>query len=217
VKVRRMVEGQETSLQKENAKIITKPKTGSSSFPEGDASVDFDSKIWEAHDEVNSWPYLRLSMFRLPSSYPRNRLTVSLALTLVTPLLIGGQTGPSRILQPRYSQQAIASGARGALLIELEVKEGFKVAKRPAPKLQLNPNTRFEVVVGGFNESVPAKDADYFGGFRPLELKIAPAKTTEAGKYSLEGKLTYFYCSEKEKYCSRSVEALAIPVEVAKK
>jgi hypothetical protein len=156
-------------------------------------------------------------MLKLPSSYPRNRLAVGLVLTISTPLLIGGQTGPSGILQPRYSQQAIASGARGALLIELEVKEGFKVAKRPAPKLQLSPNAQFEVVIGGFNESVPAKDADYFGGFRPLELKIAPAKTTQAGKYALEGKLTYFYCSEKEKYCSRSVEALAIPVEVAKK
>jgi hypothetical protein len=211
-----MVEGQERSLQKENAKIITKAKTGSSSFPKGDASVDFDSKIWEA-EEVSFWSFPRFSMFRLPSSYPRNRLAISLALALSTPLLIGGQTGRSGILLPRYSQQAIASGASGALLIKLEVKEGFKVAKRPAPKLQLNPNTRFEVVVGGFNESVPAKDADYFGGFRPLELKIVPAKTTEAGKYALEGKLTYFYCSEKEKYCSRSVEVLAIPVEVAKK
>jgi len=46
-----MVEGQETSLQKENAKIITKAKTGSSCFPEGDASVDFDSRIWEAEEE----------------------------------------------------------------------------------------------------------------------------------------------------------------------
>jgi hypothetical protein len=43
-----MVEGQETSLQKENGKTITKLKTGSSGFPEGNASVDFDSKIWEA-------------------------------------------------------------------------------------------------------------------------------------------------------------------------
>jgi hypothetical protein len=50
-----MIEGQETSPQKENAKTITKAKIGSSSFPEGDASVDFDSKIWEAHDEVSSW------------------------------------------------------------------------------------------------------------------------------------------------------------------
>jgi len=47
-----MVEGQETSLQKENAKIITKAKTGSSKFPESSASIDFESKICEARYEV---------------------------------------------------------------------------------------------------------------------------------------------------------------------
>lgn len=101
--------------------------------------------------------------------------------------------------------------------MELAVKEGFKVAKRPAPKLQVSPTALFDVAVGGFTESLAGKEADYFGGFKPLELKIVPAKTTQAGKYSLAGKLTYFYCSEQDKYCSRSVESLAIPVEVSKK
>ena len=156
-------------------------------------------------------------MFKLPASDSRNRLALSLALTVSMPLLIGGQTGPARILQSRYTEKAVASGVEGKLQIELAVKEGFKVAKRPAPKLQINPTTQFDVVVGGFSESVASKDSEYFGGFRPLELKILPATTTPVGKYSLEAKLTYFYCSERDKYCSRSVEALAIPVEVAKK
>ena len=90
----------------------------------------------------------------------------------------------------------LPSGVEGKLHVELAVKDGFKVAKRPAPKLQINPTTQFDVVVGGFNESIASKDADYFGGFKPLELRIAPAKTTPAGKYSLDAKLTYFYCSE---------------------
>jgi hypothetical protein len=156
-------------------------------------------------------------MLKLPASYPGDRIALIATLIASIPLLLGGQTGPAGILQPRFSQQAMASGVEGKLQIELVVKEGFKVAKRPAPKLQISPNARFEVLVGGFNESVASKDADYFGGFKPLELRIAPAKTTQAGKYSLEAKLMYFYCSEIDKYCSRSVEALSIPVEVAKK
>src|SRR5258706_8689832 len=156
-------------------------------------------------------------MFKLPASHLRHRLALSLALTVGGPLLIGGQTGPAGILQPRYSQQALSSGSEGKFRIELAVKERFKVAKRPAPRLQINSIPQFYNVLGGFNESVASKDADYFGGFKPLELRIVPAKTTQAGKYSLEAKLTYFYCSEIEKYCSRSVEALAIPVEVANK
>ena len=131
--------------------------------------------------------------------------------------MLSGQTNPAKILEPRYSRQPIAAGAEGRLQIGLIVREGFKVAKRPAPKLQLSPNTQFSVAVGGFSESAASKDADYFGGFKPLELKILPAKMTEPGKYSLEGKLTYFYCSERDKYCSRSVETVTIPIEVDKK
>jgi hypothetical protein len=208
-----MVEGQETSLQKENAKIITKPKRGSSSFPEGDASVDFDSKIWEARNEVWLRELGSLSMFKLLSSSAALGSTLIVSLTL----FVAGQTGPAGILQPRYLQHALPSGVEGKVHVELAVKDGFKVAKRPAPKLQINPTTQFDVVVGAFNESIASKDADYFGGFKPLELRIVPAKTTPAGKYSLDAKLTYFYCSERDKYCSRSIESLAIPVEVAKK
>jgi len=208
-----MVGGQETSLQKENAKIITKAKRGSSSFPEGDASVDFDSKIWEARNEVWSRELGSLSMFKLLSS----SAALGSALIVSLTLFVAGQTGSSGILQPRYLQHELPSGVEGKLHVELAVKDGFKVAKRPAPKLQINPTTQFDVVVGAFNESIASKDADYFGGFKPLELRIVPAKTTPAGKYSLDAKLTYFYCSERDKYCSRSVESLAIPVEVAKK
>lgn len=158
-----------------------------------------------------------ISMWELFESYTTNRLAFTLALIMSMPLSIGGQTGTPGILQTHYSQQVMVSGVEGKLHLDLVVKEGFKVAKRPAPKLVVKPADQFEVVVGGFSERVTSKDPDYFGGFNPLELKIAPAKTTQAGKYSLEAKLTYFYCSEQEKYCSRSVETLAIPVEVVKK
>lgn len=156
-------------------------------------------------------------MWELSESYMTNRLAFTLVLLMSLPLLISGQTGSPGVLQTHFSQQVMAPGVEGKLPVELVVKEGFKVAKRPAPRLVVKPANQFEVVVGEFSESVSSKDPDYFGGFNPLELRIAPAKTTQAGKYSLEAKLTYFYCSEQEKYCSRSVEALAIPVVVAKK
>jgi hypothetical protein len=155
-------------------------------------------------------------MYTLFNSHLRSQV-FGLSLFISMPLLLCGQSGQARILQPRYSQQTVTSGAEGKLQIELLVKEGFKVAKRPAPKLQVNPHAQFDVAVGGFTESVASKDADYFGGFKPLQLMIVPAKTIPAGKHSLEAKLTYFYCSDIDKYCSRSVEALTIPVEVAKK
>ena len=115
-----MVEGQESSLQKENAKIITKPKTGSSSFPEGDASVDFDPKIWEAPN-CSLWMQLGSpSMSKLSTSCFRNWV-FHWGLLMSMPLLLSGQSGPAGILQPRFSQQTVTSGAEGKLHIELLV------------------------------------------------------------------------------------------------
>lgn len=130
------------------------------------------------------------------------------------PSLVESQSRAVRILEAKAGSRSLVAGAPGVVPVDLVVKLGFKVAKRPVPKLQLNAVPSFEVGVGGFVESIPAKDPDYFGAFKPLELRIVPTRTTKPGKYSLEGKLTYFYCSEQDKYCSRSVEPVLIPVEV---
>lgn len=128
------------------------------------------------------------------------------------------QSGAGNVLLSRFTQVRLTPEAEGRIRIDLSVKDGYKIAKRPAPKLQIAPNPLFEVTLtAGFSESAPGKDPDYFGRFSPLELKVVPGKTTRAGQYSLEGKLTYFYCSGREKYCSRSVESLELPVEVIEK
>jgi hypothetical protein len=137
-------------------------------------------------------------------------------LALVIPITALGQLAPANVLERRLSSSPVAAGTEGRVRMDLSVKEGFKVAKRPAPKLQLNSTPSFGLTLStGFVESVPGKDPDYFGGFRPVELKVIPAKATKAGRYGLEAKLTYFYCAEQEKYCSRSVENVTIPVEVS--
>jgi uncharacterized protein (DUF58 family) len=137
-------------------------------------------------------------------------------LALVVPLTVSAQLAPANVLEHRLSSSPVAAGKEGRVRMDLSVKEGFKVAKRPAPKLQLNSTPSFGLTLStGFVESAPGKDPDYFGGFGPVELKVIPAKATKAGRYELEAKLTYFYCAEQEKYCSRSIENLTIPIEVS--
>ncbi len=63
-------------------------------------------------------------------------------------------------------------------------------------------------------EEGTGKDPEYFEAVRPLSLQLISSRSAQRGQYLLEGKFTYFYCSEKDKYCSRSVESLRIPIEV---
>jgi hypothetical protein len=95
------------------------------------------------------------------------------------------------------------------------IKEDFKIPKRPSPKLQINPTPEFEVKgETNFAEEGQAKDPEYFNAFKPMTLQVVAARTTAPGRYALSGKLVYFYCSDKEKYCSRAVETVQIPIEI---
>ena len=97
----------------------------------------------------------------------------------------------------------------------MSVKKGYKLAKRPGPKIEMTSVPGLEIVsISPFTERTPSEEPDYFGRLNPIGIKIAAAETTKAGNYSFEGKVTYFFCSEREMYCSRSVEPLRIPVEV---
>ena len=145
----------------------------------------------------------------------KKRLYVLLILMLCLPR--GGESqGPAAgVLQFQFSSRRMVAGDESSVRVGFTIKEGFKVSKRPSPKFQLNPSPEFEVKIpAGFSDIKESGDTEYFSGLKPLELRVIPAKATKAGKYAIEVKLTYFYCSEKDKYCSRSVENLKIPIEV---
>jgi hypothetical protein len=153
-----------------------------------------------------------------PRLSPVQLIALGGLLVFITSVHLSSQTGRANVLETRTTPARVVAGVENRIQVGLAVKEGFKVAKRPAPKLQMMANELFEVTVtDGFGESAPGKDPEYFGKFNPIGLKVRSAKATKAGNYSLEGKVTYFYCSEQEKYCSRSVDPLTIPVEVVGK
>jgi hypothetical protein len=128
-----------------------------------------------------------------------------------------GVTGApsSQVIQVQYAVSPIVAGESGELTVRFKIAGGFKIPKRPFPRLQLNSSDEIEVAGDViFGEEGAGKDPEYFKGIRPITLQLSPARTARRGSHMLEGKFVYFYCSEKEKYCSRNVENLKIPVEV---
>jgi hypothetical protein len=126
-----------------------------------------------------------------------------------------GQARSPQVLQLQYESKPLAAGVDGLLNINLVKKDGFKVPKRPAPRIKLSPSSQFEIKGDlNFLEEGKGEDPEYFNGFKPLTVHIKPASTTKPGKYSLGAEFVYFYCSEKDKYCSRTTETLQIPLEV---
>ena len=123
---------------------------------------------------------------------------------------------PTGILQLQSRSKPWPANSTGIVNINVVIKEGFKIPKRPSPKLQITPVPEFEVRgETNFVEEGQGKDPEYFNAFKPISLQVRTTQAKDPGQYSLSGKFVYFYCAEKEKYCSRSVETVQIPIEIA--
>jgi hypothetical protein len=158
--------------------------------------VDFGTKI--CSDETSMKQVLAFFVFEL-----------------VIGLAAYSQSGPGGVLQLQTSSKPWPSGSSGTVNIKLVIKEGFKIPKRPSPKLQVLSTPDFEVKgETSLIEEGQGKDPEYFNAFKPISVQVRTAQKKEPGRYSLDGKFIYFYCSDREKYCSRSVETVQIPIEI---
>ena len=129
-----------------------------------------------------------------------------------------GQTNPDIVLQHRVTANQLTPGESGIVTLELGVKEGFKIAKKPPPMLQLASSPNFDVKSPVlFQEARAGKDPEYYGELKPLEITVLTRMEVPPKQYELNAKLTYIYCSEKDKYCSRTATSIKIPVVVVKK
>jgi hypothetical protein len=145
----------------------------------------------------------------------KRALALSVMLELVVCWASYSQSGTAGILQLQTRSKPWPANSTGNVNINVIIKEGFKIPKRPSPKLQINPTPEFEVKgETNFTEEGQGKDPEYFNAFKPMSLQVAATKATEPGRYFLSGKFVYFYCSDREKYCSRSVENVQIPIEI---
>ncbi|MFN8005603.1 MAG: hypothetical protein U0V70_00965 [Terriglobia bacterium] len=129
-----------------------------------------------------------------------------------------GQSNSDIVLQHRVIANRLTAGEAGTVTLELSVEKGFKLGKRPAPKLQFTPNPNFQVTNRvSFEEASAGKDPEYFGEIKPLKISILPKKDLRTGEYDMDGKISFIYCSEKENYCARSSTDIKIPLIIAEK
>jgi hypothetical protein len=134
-------------------------------------------------------------------------------------LLFAAQlTGPGatlpQIVQPDFKTTApVRPGQRGEVTVSFNLLKGYAINHTPPISLKLVsvsgltlPKTDFATP----SEDPKSKD-EYYVDLPSIKVPVAAAK---AGKYELPGKLTYYFCSKADGFCSRQVLDVKIPVVV---
>lgn len=141
-------------------------------------------------------------------------MKTALALLLLAQLVAPKVTIPTQIMSAKFTTAApVKAGKKADVTVTFNVINGFKINRDPKVSLEIKPVTGVKLEKTKIEASpVDPKAIDEYFVTLPT-LKVA-ATASKAGKYELPGKLTYFYCSKADGFCSKQTVDVKIPLHV---
>jgi hypothetical protein len=117
-----------------------------------------------------------------------------------------------QILTPAFKSSApLHSGKRGEVIVSFTGLKDYRIDRLLSITLKLTPVlgvTLPKTEIKSSSEDPKSKDG-YYVELPTLRIPLTPSK---AGKFEIPGKLTYFFCSEKDGFCSRQILDVKVPV-----
>jgi len=105
------------------------------------------------------------------------------------------------------------AGQPGEVTVSFNLLKGYAINHKPPISLKLTKVSGVTLAKTDFatpTEDPKSKD-EYYVDLPSIKVPVTAAK---AGKYDIPGKLTYFFCSKTDGFCSRQVLDVKIPVVV---
>ncbi len=121
-------------------------------------------------------------------------------------------------------KDSVRAGREIKLVFHMQPQEGFHVNVEPAIKLALLDAKSFTLAAEKFTPDAKTKTLTTEDGFKifdpkhsqPVTFAVKVAKNVKPGKYPLKAKLTYYFCSDKDGYCSFKNQEFVFNVVVVK-
>ena len=130
--------------------------------------------------------------------------------------VIGGDNPPTKnsfvASSVSLKQKKIKAGTEGELLITLTPKKGIHINLDPPLSVKLDSSDAVSSIGKPF---IPKKDT-IFDTSKPIRFPFTVSKNVKPGNITIQGILTYFYCSETDGWCSKFKQPLVVKLTVVK-
>ena len=137
---------------------------------------------------------------------------MAVALFLLAQLVAPKATLP-QVMSAKFSSPApIKAGQKANVTVAFDVLKQYKINRDPTITLVVTPVAGVKLASTTIEASpVDKKSKDeYYVDLPTLQVGVTAAK---AGKYEVPGKLTYFFCSKADGFCSKQTIDVKIPVQ----
>ena len=140
-------------------------------------------------------------------------MKTALALLLMAQLVAPTVTIP-QVMSAKFSSAApIKAGRKANLTVSFNLMKGYKINREPTISLDITPVTGVTLDAKSLEaSSIDKKSKDEY--YVDLPTLTVGLTATKAGKYELPGKLTYFFCSTSDGFCSKQTVDVKIPLQV---
>jgi hypothetical protein len=136
-----------------------------------------------------------------------------LGLLIATQLSGPGATLP-QIIHPEFKAAGpMKAGQAGEVTVSFNLIKGYAINHTPPISLKLTRVSGVSLAKTDFatlSEDPKSKD-EYYVDVPTIKVPVIAARP---GKYDIPGKLTYFFCSKTDGFCSRQVVDIKIPFVV---
>jgi hypothetical protein len=140
-------------------------------------------------------------------------MKTALTLLMMVQLVAPNVTIP-QVMSAKFSSAApIKAGRKANLSVTFNLVKGYKINREPTITLDVTPISGVTLDAKSIDASpIDKKSKDeYYVDLPTLTVGLTAAK---AGKYELPGKLTYFFCSTTDGFCSKQTVDVKIPLQV---
>lgn len=140
-------------------------------------------------------------------------MKTALALLMMVQLVAPNITIPQVMSAKFASATPIKAGRKANVTVSFNLMKGYKINREPTISLDVTPVAGVTLDAKSVEaSSIDKKSKDeYYVDLPTLNLGLTAAK---AGKYELPGKLTYFFCSTSDGFCSKQTVDVKIPLQV---
>ena len=133
---------------------------------------------------------------------------------LLTAQLVAPDLKIPQVMSAKFSAPtALKAGRKGSVTVSFDLIKGYKINRDPTITLAITPVPGVSLESKSIDASPIDKKAtdEYYVDLPTLKVGVTAAK---AGKYELPGKLTYFFCSKSDGFCSKQTVDVKIPLLV---
>ena len=138
-------------------------------------------------------------------------MKTALTLLMMVQLVAPNITIPQVMSANFAAAGPVKAGRKANVTVSFILKNGYKINREPTITLDVTPVAGISLAAKSIEaSSVDKKSTDeYYVDLPTLVVGVTAAK---AGKYEIPGKLTYFFCSKSDGFCSKQTVDVKIPL-----